>query len=221
MLGQHQLRLRAMRRRLADEKGMSLIFAGVGFMAFFAATTLAIDVGQFMAARSQAQSAADAAALAGATAFVYESFDDRTAGGPAVQSAINTAKRNKVLGGDVSIDPADVTFPIGSGGQYDRVQVWVRRLNVPTLIGNLFNVSAFDAKVSAAAWKTKPSWYVVSKLDEAIAPDEERFFAKRMKATTTELNTSHVAMLSQPKAVVAVIMDAAGKATVASAGRAH
>ena len=151
MLGQHQLRLRAMRRRLADEKGMSLIFAGVGFMAFFAATTLAIDVGQFMAARSQAQSAADAAALAGATAFVYESFDDRTAGGPAVQSAINTAKRNKVLGGDVSIDPADVTFPIGSGGQYDRVQVWVRRLNVPTLIGNLFNVSAFDAIATATA----------------------------------------------------------------------
>src|SRR5882724_2037133 len=83
------------------------------------------------------------------------------------------------------------------------------------------NISAFDAKVSAVAWKTKPSWYIVSKLDEAIAPDEERFFAKRMKATTTELNTSHVAMLSQPKAVAAVIMDAAGKATVASAGRAH
>jgi hypothetical protein len=61
----------------------------------------------------------------------------------------------------------------------------------------------------------------VSKLDEAIAPDEERFFAKRMKATTTELNASHVPMLSQPQAVAAVIMDAAGKASVASAGRAH
>jgi len=42
-----------------------------------------------------------------------------------------------------------------------------------------------------------------------------------MKATTTELNTSHVAMLAQPKAVAAVIMDAAGKASVATAGRAH
>jgi hypothetical protein len=58
-------------------------------------------------------------------------------------------------------------------------------------------------------------------LDAAVAPDEERFFAKRMKATTTELNASHVAMLSQPKAVAAVIMDAAGKAPVAGAGRAH
>jgi pimeloyl-ACP methyl ester carboxylesterase len=68
--------------------------------------------------------------------------------------------------------------------------------------------------VSAVAWKTKPSWYIVSKLDGAIAPDEERFFAKRMKATTTELPTSHVAMISQPKAVAAVIMDAATKADV-------
>jgi pimeloyl-ACP methyl ester carboxylesterase len=50
----------------------------------------------------------------------------------------------------------------------------------------------------------------------AIAPDEERFFAKRMKATTTELNTSHVPMLSQPKAVATVIMDAAAKAMDAS-----
>jgi pimeloyl-ACP methyl ester carboxylesterase len=74
--------------------------------------------------------------------------------------------------------------------------------------------SAFGAQVSAAAWKTKPSWYIVSKLDGAIAPDEERFFAKRMKATTTELNASHVSMLSQPKAVAAVIMDAAAKASV-------
>jgi len=72
--------------------------------------------------------------------------------------------------------------------------------------------SAFGAKVSNVAWKTKPSWYIVSKLDGAIAPDEERFFAKRMKATTTELIASHVSMLSKPKEVAAVIMDAAAKA---------
>ena len=80
------LRVRAA-RRLFDETGMSLVFVSVGFMAFFAATTLAIDVGLFMTARTQAQSAADAGALAGATAFVYESFDDRTVGGPAVRSS--------------------------------------------------------------------------------------------------------------------------------------
>ena len=75
------------------------------------------------------------------------------------------------------------------------------------------NAAAFGAQVSGVAWKSKPSWYIVSTLDQAIAPDEERFFAKRMGATTTELKSSHVSMLSQPKAVATVIMDAAGKAS--------
>lgn len=74
------------------------------------------------------------------------------------------------------------------------------------------NGSAFAAQVTNVAWKTKPTWYIVSTLDQAIAPDEERMFAKRMKAATTELKASHVSMLSQPKAVAAVIMDAAAKA---------
>jgi len=78
------------------------------------------------------------------------------------------------------------------------------------------NASAFGAQVSNVSWKTKPTWYVVSALDQAIAPDEERFFAKRMKATTTELRASHVSMLSQPKAVAAVIMQAAARAEVVS-----
>jgi len=74
------------------------------------------------------------------------------------------------------------------------------------------SASAFAAQVSGVAWKSKPSWYIVSTLDQAIAPDEERYFAKRAKATTTELKASHVPMLSQPEAVAAVIMDAAEKA---------
>ena len=74
------------------------------------------------------------------------------------------------------------------------------------------SAAAFGTKVSTVAWKTKPSWYIVSKLDGAIAPDEERFFAKRAKATTTELSASHVPMLSKPTEVAAVIMDAAAKA---------
>jgi len=75
------------------------------------------------------------------------------------------------------------------------------------------NTSAFSATVSNVAWKTKPSWFIVAEKDQAISPDEERFFARRMNATTTELNTSHVPMLSKPKEVAAAIMDAAAKAT--------
>jgi pimeloyl-ACP methyl ester carboxylesterase len=72
--------------------------------------------------------------------------------------------------------------------------------------------AAFGAQVSGVAWKTKPSWCIVCTHDQAIAPDEERFFAKRMRAATTELDASHVPMLSQPAEVAAVIMDAAEKA---------
>jgi hypothetical protein len=146
----------ATRRRLAGQTGMSMVFISLGFMAFFAATTLAIDVGLMMTARAQAQNAADAGALAGATAFVYNSFADRTPGGPVVQSAINTAKQNKVIGGEVSIEPADVTFPPGAGGQNDRVQVWVYRTaarnnKIPTLLGPVFGVNDFDINATATA----------------------------------------------------------------------
>ena len=58
-----------MRRLRRDERGMTFVFIGLGFMAFMAATTLAIDVGMFMTSKSQAQNAADAGALSGAIAL--------------------------------------------------------------------------------------------------------------------------------------------------------
>src|SRR5262245_43271106 len=76
--------------------------------------------------------------------------------------------------------------------------------------------SAFCSQVTNVAWKTKPSWYIVSTEDGAIAPDLERAHAKRMKATTIEVKASHVPMLSQPKAVAAAIIDAAKKAPAAN-----
>lgn len=139
-----------------DERGMSLVFVGLGFIAFFAATTLAIDVGLFMTARAQAQNAADAGALAGAVALAVDSFDDRSAGGPAVQSAVTTAVQNPVVGVPVSVGPPDVTFPVGPGGQSDRVRVDVHRTAarenpVSTLIGPLFGVPMIDIRARATA----------------------------------------------------------------------
>ena len=146
-------RLQHLRR---DERGMSFVFVGVGFLAFVAATTLAIDVGMFMTARSQAQTAADAGALAGATALVFDDFEDRSAGGPAVQSAINTALFNGVMFSSVSVAPADVLFPIGPGGVSNRVRVNVYRSGnrnnpVPTLIGPVFGVPTVDIRATATA----------------------------------------------------------------------
>jgi pimeloyl-ACP methyl ester carboxylesterase len=67
----------------------------------------------------------------------------------------------------------------------------------------------FNAKVGGTAWKSKPSWYIVGKNDHTVHPDLERFFAKRMGATTYELDSSHVPMLSQPERVLDVIRAAA------------
>lgn len=67
----------------------------------------------------------------------------------------------------------------------------------------------FEAKVGGTAWKSKPSWYIVGKEDRTVHPDLERFFAKRMRATTTELDSSHVPMLSQPERILDVIRAAA------------
>jgi pimeloyl-ACP methyl ester carboxylesterase len=69
--------------------------------------------------------------------------------------------------------------------------------------------AAFTAKTDSAAWKTKPSWYVVARNDRMISPDLERALAHRMHATTIELASSHVAMLSQPERVAQLIIDAA------------
>ena len=139
-----------------DERGMSLVFVCIGFMAMLSATTLAIDVGMFMTARSQAQNAADAGAHAGAVALVFNSYTDRTSTGPAVMSAINTALANQVMARSVSITSADVTFPTDPIGRADRVQVQVSRTTarsnpVATLMGTFFGVQTVDITATATA----------------------------------------------------------------------
>ncbi len=69
----------------------------------------------------------------------------------------------------------------------------------------------FGEKTTAAAWHTKPSFYEVSKNDQTISPDLERFLAKRMNATTIELDSGHLALVSHPKEIADLILQAAGK----------
>jgi pimeloyl-ACP methyl ester carboxylesterase len=59
------------------------------------------------------------------------------------------------------------------------------------------------------AWRTKPSWSIVANNDQTVNPELERFAAKRMGATTYEIDSSHVAMLSHPNYVIDVIRTAA------------
>ncbi|MEZ0109994.1 pimeloyl-ACP methyl ester carboxylesterase [Catenulispora sp. EB89] len=70
------------------------------------------------------------------------------------------------------------------------------------------SLAALTENATAAGWKTKPSWYLVSRHDNAIPPDAERFMAQRMKATTEEIDGSHTAFIAQPVATAVFIRKA-------------
>ena len=139
-----------------DERGLSFVLVSIGLTAFVAATTLAIDVGMLMNARSQAQLSADAGALAGATALAFNDFNNRSSSGPAVQGAVNAALANQVVGSPVSVGTGDVTFPVAPSGLSDRVQVRVYRTSergspVSTIIARIFGVTSANISASATA----------------------------------------------------------------------
>jgi pimeloyl-ACP methyl ester carboxylesterase len=71
--------------------------------------------------------------------------------------------------------------------------------------------SLFGERTTVAAWRSRPSWYAVSKLDQTISPDLERFLAKRLKATTVELEAGHLSLVSRPQEIAGLILAAAGQ----------
>jgi pimeloyl-ACP methyl ester carboxylesterase len=71
--------------------------------------------------------------------------------------------------------------------------------------------AAFGTKVSRAAWRTRPSWYVLATEDRVVPPGAQRQMATRANAAITEVRGSHVVYISQPQAVADAI-DAAARA---------
>src|SRR5260221_10135275 len=71
--------------------------------------------------------------------------------------------------------------------------------------------SLFGGRTTVAAWRNKPSWYAVSKLDQTISPDLERFLAARMKATNVELDAGHLSLVSHAQEIAELILAAAGR----------
>jgi len=67
----------------------------------------------------------------------------------------------------------------------------------------------FDDRITTAAWRTKPTWYVRSEADHMIDPAAQALMAKRANAKLTSVHASHVVMLSHPKEVAAAILAAA------------
>lgn len=74
-----------------------------------------------------------------------------------------------------------------------------------------FQKALLAGRTAHAAWRSKPSFYAVSTEDRTINPDLERFMAKRMGAHTIEIKASHLSLISHPKEVADLILEAAGR----------
>jgi pimeloyl-ACP methyl ester carboxylesterase len=71
--------------------------------------------------------------------------------------------------------------------------------------------STFENKITAPAWKNKPSWYQISSEDRMISPENQKWMSGRLGARKiVTLNASHASLASKPDEVVALIEDAAG-----------
>ena len=90
------------------------------------------------------------------------------------------------------------------------------RARVMYAVQQALSASTLQDVMGVPAWKSHPSWFLVAANDEAIPPDAERQFAKRMGATTIEVPSSHVAMVSHPDDVVHLIETAANAVQAAN-----
>ena len=89
----------------------------------------------------------------------------------------------------------------------------VPRKEALTLFAAQGLLSTAPPTTSIAAWQQKPSWYAVSKNDRTIDPDLERFMAERMNATTIEVDSGHLSLVTHPEVIANLILEAAGSST--------
>ncbi len=116
----------------------------------------------------------------------------------------------EVVDGRIWMFPEGVDCFAGDLSAQDKAVVWATH-RAPA-------ANVLEAEVSTAAWKTKPSWYVVANEDRCVQPDLQRFFAARMDAITYEVESSHMVMLSRADFIIDVIRQAAQALQVSLAG---
>ena len=69
----------------------------------------------------------------------------------------------------------------------------------------------FFGRTTVAAWRDLPCWYAISRLDRTTNPDLERFLAQRMQATSIEVDSGHLSMITHPQEIANLILEAAGE----------
>jgi len=79
-----------------------------------------------------------------------------------------------------------------------------------------WGVNALGGTISEAAWKAKPSWYLLTTEDRMLPPDAQRLMSKRAGATVVEVKSSHAVYMSQPQAVAHIVEEAATGALAAA-----
>ena len=107
----------------------------------------------------------------------------------------------EVADGHVWMRPDGVKYFAGDLSEQEQKLVWA--------VHNAPPADLFNQKMPGTAWRSKPTWCIVARNDRTVHPELERFVAKRMGATTYEVDSSHVPMLSNPKLVIDVIRTAA------------
>jgi pimeloyl-ACP methyl ester carboxylesterase len=93
--------------------------------------------------------------------------------------------------------------------QYFAADVAPAQARVMFAVQQALSASTLGDVMGVPAWKALPSWYMVATNDQAIPPEAERHFAQRMGATTVEVSSSHVAMVSHPDEVIELTEKAA------------
>ena len=103
-------------------------------------------------------------------------------------------------------------FPDSFAGDVDReLATFMADAQVP------WGLAAFKGTISEAAWRSKPSWYLLTSEDRMIPPPAQHFMSQRAGATVVEVAGSHAVLISQPAVVAGLIVQAA-KEAIAHAG---
>ncbi|MBV9504982.1 MAG: alpha/beta hydrolase, partial [Acidobacteriia bacterium] len=154
----------------------------------------------------------------GGATITASGVDDRVAGlvyigavapdvGETVQDQLNKYpsdifSRVEVADGYAWMLPSGSEFFCGDLSEEEQKLVWATHFPPRA---DLFTRCA----VKSTPWKSKPSWYILCLQDHTVHPDLQRWVSKRMGATVTEVESSHVPMLSKPDVVIDVIRKAA------------
>ncbi len=139
--------IRTLLHPLRNQRGASLAFVAVTILGMLSVMALAIDLGMLYKTRGEAQRAADAAALAGASSFLDHDRTDPVADDTANARAMDYAQKNYMTGG--VIVPSEVTVQVITDSA--KVRVWVRRAAVQTWFARLFGVATVPIGAHAAA----------------------------------------------------------------------